>query len=276
VFTEVNKKVTQAGQDRHMESKFSVIELLEVVDKAFGSHKTLLNDDEADKKDDPNKFFKDRFFPEREVRSVRNVSDCGLCIKDYKFRFKMWSAGYKKWFNPWGSFDEIEARYGSSVASYFYFAQYMFWFNVLLTTSSLFVVVVGIMNFDWDMSTYEILNQTYVGLLTGDGIAYSWLFYGNYYDESYYGSDEKNGYDMDLAWIMYCVALLIISLAVTLSEVDSKAFADAEDLDNQEGSMETCEMLYATFDFGIREDKACNIQRIRMKTQFMDLIKEKV
>jgi len=94
---------------------------------------------------DRSEFFKKKFlprmFPELSgvaadpKRVLRNkASGCANSCKDCGFACNRCSQNFR--LNLWGGFGTIEAKFGSSISAYFYFAQFMFWFNVLTKRSS--------------------------------------------------------------------------------------------------------------------------------------------
>jgi hypothetical protein len=175
----------------------------------------------------------------------------------------------------------------------------MFWFNVALTLLALMALVVGLKQTEWfegmgnltrliasgaNQSVIEEFrgnfvpeeysgaqfNVSWVGLFTGSNLAYSWLFYG-YYDDHY--DVNGNEYKMDVNWVLMCIFTLVLSLLVTISQVDITSFGEDDEIDVS-SSFDNFSSVFGSFDFALQDENAIEIQRRRLLKQIDDSVQE--
>jgi len=281
---------------------------MEILNSVYGSTTEERSGIKECNDKDRSEFFKKKFlphmFPELSGVAVdpkrvlqNKASGCANSCKDCGFACKRCSQNFR--FNLWGGFGTIEAKFGSSISAYFYFAQFMFWFNVALTLLALMALVVGLKQTEWfegmgnltrliasgaNQSVIEEFrgnfvpeeysgaqfNVSWVGLFTGSNLAYSWLFYG-YYDDHY--DVNGNEYKMDVNWVLMCIFTLVLSLLVTISQVDITSFGEDDEIDVS-SSFDNFSSVFGSFDFALQDENAIEIQRRRLLKQIDDSVQE--
>jgi len=213
-----------------------------------------------------------------ERKRLNTMSTCGRCC----YTFSQWwrlSVLDKRHIIPiWRkSFDEIEARFGPSVVAFFYFAQSMFWLNVILTCVLAVIFVPGMISFDWSAPAVQVtrmingvettvtVNQSLSGLVIGTGMEYSFMFYGDGYKRVY----PETGFRMYLAWVFVCVAALIVSLIENLSRFHFISHDDEVSANNK-----FSRLAFAGYNFNMREASEHQIQSMSFMTRFYNLLTE--
>eukprot|EP00457_Paulinella_chromatophora_P001539 gb/GEZN01001541.1/.p1 GENE.gb/GEZN01001541.1/~~gb/GEZN01001541.1/.p1 ORF type:complete len:856 (-),score=150.05 gb/GEZN01001541.1/:332-2899(-) len=131
------------------------------------------------------------------------------CLERKVFDFLMWwrRVSRQRFVFPWWrrSFSQIEARHGASVVTYFFFAQSIFFLNILTALIFLVILIPGWKMFDWNGTPQD----SYLGLLFGTPMAASWMFYGGYPAVWHF-------FRLDLVFVFVPMAMLFLSLALNL------------------------------------------------------------
>ncbi len=212
---------------------------------------------------------------EEEERRMRKMNCAGRCC----YRCGRWWAKHvtdKKHLVPmWkSSIEEIEARFGASTASYFYFARSMFWLNVWLALLCLFIVVPGMMSYDYSLRSYTVeriignqvrnvtVQRDYRGIVLGLGMEDSFMFYGDGYKQRY---SEYYNYMMDVAWVFVCTAVMLVSLLDNLAR-----FSITEE--TAEVTLGVCRLAFAQYDFSVRGERAHKLQSMQFSSKLYSSI----
>ena len=213
-----------------------------------------------------------------ERKRLGAMGACGRCC--YGFN-KWWKTNVldKRHLVPiWRStFDGIEARFGPSVVAFFYFAQSLFWLNVLLAVVMGVIYVPGMISFDWSTPTIWVTttvggqqtqieyHQSLVGLITGTGMEYSFMFYGDGYKPVY----PTTGFRMYLAWIFVCVSALVVSLVENLSR-----FHFVSEEDDVSENNKFSRLAFAGYNFNGRSATTHEVQSLSFMTRFYNMLTE--
>jgi hypothetical protein len=159
---------------------------------------------------------------------------------------------------------EVNARFGSSIAAYFYFARFLACLNFSLALLS-FTLVVAPMATSID---YSHTKNSFVlsDLFDGRGFfGETWLFYGNY------TAKIGNNYDMALVYVTVLLLALWGSLIILIQRL-FKAGKHLEFKRQLSGQTPTATETFSLWDYSIVDNKGVVEQHQSLSTLFRDML----
>jgi transmembrane channel-like protein len=192
----------------------------------------------------------------------QKMSRCERAQDDLR---RWWAKKQKTWsfyevFPLWKeSFSFIEAKFGSSVLSYFVFQRSLFFLNLVTLGLFLFLIVPGMENYAWSNTS----GSEWIGLAIGSGMENTWLFYG-YYSPTYW----NNSYKIDLAWILVVGCMYALAFFITLSYVDkgTKVSRHYPPFFN---------LAFGKLDQSLGDKRTIAVQQLEIKTSMILRLREK-
>jgi hypothetical protein len=181
----------------------------------------------------------------------------GKCVRMWLDTKRWWSSAnrIRSLIPFWNSvISKVESSHGANVASLLYFARWLFLVNLIVAGACLFILLPGMQDFTWSGSD----TTSYRGLLFGDGMQDSWMFYGGY--KNRYGR-----YKMDVAWVLVTGTVMFLGLLSVITHISS----GNADLDPH---FSFSHALFGGWDHNVSNLRQAKVHKLHANTQLDQLL----
>ncbi|KAK3588971.1 hypothetical protein CHS0354_043141 [Potamilus streckersoni] len=213
-------------------------------------------------------------------------------IREFFQHFSIWSSHMRV----------IEGKFGTAIMSYFRFLRWLMFLNAYIMIIQFFCITVPYLalnprtfsetvllnasnfiqeakqctqnytNYHDDIVRNETDFQKFLDFLLGTGwMERTVLFYGEYFNKTYYMPDGMKTYDMGLAYLLSAGVSFVISFILIVKN-SSKAIKGTFGMEKSVTMY--CNKVFCSWDYCIRNKKAAKVKKKSLITDFRESLEE--